>query len=472
MILGDDVGLGKTLESIYAYTYIKAAKPETKVLVLTEKSALQQWVDEFDWLTKGIKVKLVNSETHKDPSARARVFRQHGADVIVTTYSMIYDYAKHIGEGMGSRWVLMADEPNYFKNPTTVLHTTMFEMVNQYRGTCARAYGLTATIIENRLDEAFGIMRIVTPGTFPSRKQFEKNYCIMRKVKRNIRIVKGHKNLGHFRDTIQHVFYGRLQDDSEVEQDLPDLITKDLPITMTKAHSLKVLESMDRLIQMPDGTVRAPDLLPSMILTQQMVNNPRLLGFDIDSMKMLALMEMLENSLAGQRVIVYSKLRGTIDCIEEMLATRRIRNRRITGKESASQRDEARKLFMGDTSNGINVLLGTKALQKALNLQNAAHLFFYDLPWSYGLYRQTCGRIKRTGSIHRTVIAYRMLAKLHPDVAKLAGSTQSIDSYTLGVIMKKQELWAAVTGDVETIEASTNDLVDIWNAMVGGRQVV
>ena len=59
LIVGDDIGLGKTLESILAFTHIKAAYPETKLLVLSEKAAYLQWVDEIAWLAPSLGVTYV-----------------------------------------------------------------------------------------------------------------------------------------------------------------------------------------------------------------------------------------------------------------------------------------------------------------------------------------------------------------------------------------------------------------------------
>jgi len=48
MVNGDDVGLGKTLEDLITYTYLKAKRPETRMLVLTEKLAFKQWLEELE----------------------------------------------------------------------------------------------------------------------------------------------------------------------------------------------------------------------------------------------------------------------------------------------------------------------------------------------------------------------------------------------------------------------------------------
>jgi len=403
MINGDDVGLGKTLEDLITFTYLKAARPETKMLVLTEKLAFKQWLEELEKFTVGLTAKIITSATHPKASDRTRAFRQHGADILVTGYSQMYNYSHHILEGLGKRWVFSADEPNYFKNsdsllyknvrgltigdiqgrPYRIIRSKMRDKTNEdkyvsvtHGSIACRSYGLTATVIENRLEEAFGVFSVVAPHCFKSSYQFEKDYCKMRRIRRGIRVVKGYKNLDKFRRQIQPFYYGRLQDDPEVEQDLPEVITKDVPIVMGKAQSMKVLEAMDRIIEMPDGETKQVMLLPSMILAQQLVDAPPVLGFNLESVKMDALKEVLTNSLRGERVLIFSKLRRVIDFIEDELRRIRIDCVRITGKEKDDERVRSKERFMSDGSDRCNILLGTKAVMKAVNLQKGGHLFF------------------------------------------------------------------------------------------------
>ena len=489
MINGDDVGLGKTLEDLICYTYLKAARPETRMLVLTEKLAFKQWLEELEKFTIGLSAKIITSATHPKASDRTRAFRQHGADILVTGYSQMYDYSHHILEGLGNRWVFSADEPNYFKNSETLLYknvrgltvgdvkgrpyriirskmkdgTNEDKYVPVDRGSVSvRSYGLTATVIENRLEEAYGVFSVVSPHCFNSSQQFMKDYCKTRRIKRNIRIVTGYKNLDKFRRQIEPYYYGRLQDDPEVEQDLPEVITKNVPIVMGKQQSLKVLEAMDRIIEMPDGETKQVMLLPSMILAQQLVDDPRVMGFNFGGEKTNALKEVLSNSLRGERVLIFSKLRRVIDLLEDELQRMRIDSVRITGKENDAERERSKERFMSDGIDRCNVMLGTKAVIKAVNLQKGAHLFMFDIPWSYGWYRQLIGRLKRTGSIHSAIGVYRMVACLHPDVASKVGTDHTIDHYAIEVIMRKFKLWQAITGDVIEIDSVTSDLVDIF----------
>ena len=53
-VVGDDTGLGKTLSSIAACCYLFDRQPNTKVVVLTKKSVVNQWADEVRRFTVGV----------------------------------------------------------------------------------------------------------------------------------------------------------------------------------------------------------------------------------------------------------------------------------------------------------------------------------------------------------------------------------------------------------------------------------
>jgi SNF2 family DNA or RNA helicase len=461
MVVGDDVGMGKTLEAILAASYFKAQRPETRFLVVTEGTAVLQWRDEFATLAPHLKTVVITAQLYPDVPQRVRLMRQHEQDVVITTHSLMYDYSKYLREGLGKRWIFFSDEPDLYKNSDTEAHQRAFNMVNAEDG-AARAYGLTACIVGNRLEEAFGILRVIAPGTFESHAEFEREYCVIKRVGGRKKVSR-YKNLDGFRKRIAPVYFGRLQTDPEVQQELPDVILKDVPITLNKAQSWKVVEAMDRLIEMPDGEIKKLSILPAMTLAQILTDDPRVKGFDIDGEKPKAFIETITSSLAGQRVAVFSRFQSVINLFEEQL--RKKTNSpisRITGRESWEEKLAAKERFLSDGENHTPILLMTRAARRAINLQKGGHLFFLDFPWSYDDYRQLIGRFKRTGSTHRKIGVYRGLGTLHPDIAAKVGDEKTIDHYTLKVIMKKFELFQAITGDATDMDAGDGDLLDIY----------
>ena len=399
-------------------------------------------------------------------------------DVVITTYHSLYSYVgmknekkervlTPFEEGLGLNYVVIADECSVFKSVDTKVSRKMRILSMGARG----VYGLTATVIENTLSEVYGILSVVKPGIFPSSAYFERKFCEFIKIPirtssgvRWHKKLKGYKNVQEFKRAIAPAYYGRLQTDKEVAQQLPEDMTKDIYIEMTVEQSRKVVEVLNGIVELGSGDVVKMDKLAALMFCQQMVNSPVLKGFSIPSAKEEALMEMLSNSLSGEKVVVFSKLRSQIDRLEGMCTESELKCVRITGAEGMDEREHAKNIF-NDLDSGVNVLLLNKAGQRALNLQGGKHLIFYDLPWSAGQYIQLVGRLKRTGSLNKFIGVYRFITKLHVKY----GGGDTIDGRILEVLMKKLVWVKEIQGDVADLVA-VDDLVDEVFAKVAGRK--
>lgn len=468
-VTNDFIVTHNTIQSIFTYSYLKALNPSCKALILTEKIALRQWMNEFNTHTKGLDVRIITATTHPDKDLRISALRNGNSDVTISTYSLMYKYLDYMREGLGENFVLFADEPNYFKSTSSQLHRNMFNFAIHAK----RVYGLTATVLENRLEEVYGITRVIYPGYLSNEEEFQKTYCVMQKIKQlKWPVVVGYKNLDHFRAKMEPIFLGRREDDPEVQQSLPELLPKDLEIELGLEQSRKVMEATDKIIQMPSGNIKKLDILAALTVTQQVVNDPALLGFNIPSAKTEATLELLKNSLAGEKVIIHSKFRTQIDLLEKAINKSVGKTVRITGTESQEKRERAQDLFMTDGARGVNILLMTRAGIKAGNLQKGNHLIFFDLPWSYGHYIQAIGRLRRLGSLHQKIVIYRLLAVLHPKVVEMFGDERTVDHSILRHLVRKKALFDILTGDTTEIKDLGGDLQQIIEELKSTRKPV
>jgi len=316
------------------------------------------------------------------------------------------------------------------------------------------------------LEDVYGVLQVLTPGMFPTAKSFYDNYTI--RILRNVGTKKeprlayqiiGYWNLNEFRNHIEPVYYGRLQTDPEVQQALPEVVEVDVPVEMGWEQSVKVMEATNRILQMPRGEINKLTVLAALTRAQQLCNDPELLEFNIPSAKTSALVETLTKHLHGEKVIIHSKFKPTICRLASLLKTHGIESVHITGDDDQTARNRAREEF----NYGLTpVLLMTRAGLKAGNLQAGGHIFFYDLPWTYSSYRQGVGRIKRTGSLHKRVVSYRMLALLHPRVAN--GDNRTVDHHILRLIQSKAQIHNVLTGDEDTLEP-TAGMLDVFDAI-------
>jgi len=95
MILGDDTGLGKTLEVLSTIGYVWMVEPEYVPVIVTTKSALFQWAGEIRKFMKGMEAVTVSGEPFKRHGLYEDFFLGHDPGrkrVLVLTYDMVmYD---------------------------------------------------------------------------------------------------------------------------------------------------------------------------------------------------------------------------------------------------------------------------------------------------------------------------------------------------------------------------------------------
>ena len=464
-ILGDGTGLGKTLQSIAALCYLWDRNPDMKVLVLTNKSAVPQWVAEFDKFTTGINAIICKGTPKQRKKAYDAFNASTGPTVLVMGYrSTIRDFKDHLQD---IKWgCVIFDEASAFKNPKTQIH----QVCRHFGENSERTWGLTATLIKNRLEEGWGIFQVVAPGLFhPSRTRFLSEYCVTRLQRiagsrRQIPIVVGHRksHIQKFRGLIEPYFIGRPK--HEVASELPPLTSRTVKFGMSRAQSALYAEALSGLLEVADketGEMEEKEVtqLTAIAYCQQIVNHPLLIGHEGDSTKLDALLDLvLEGDLAEEKIIVFSRFRTMVDIIMERLRTKNVEAVRITGSENEDQRKEAQDAFQ-DPKSKTRVICITTAATEAVNLQTAKAIIFYDTPWSAGDYLQALGRMIRIGSEHDKVYAFHLVCEDSVDVRiqEVRRSKMRLIESVIGKRLK---------GDMDDIEVSaTNEIGDIFAAL-------
>ena len=107
-LLGDDTGLGKTLEAIAALCHLWETKPDTKAIVLTTKSAAPQWADEFSKFTRGVRVIVCQGSAAKREKMQRAFEQSTGPTVLIAGYRSMVKDIRRVQEWEGH--VLIADE--------------------------------------------------------------------------------------------------------------------------------------------------------------------------------------------------------------------------------------------------------------------------------------------------------------------------------------------------------------------------
>ena len=116
-VVGDDTGLGKTVETIAALCHLWAKNPDQKVGVLTKKSSVPQWVGEFERFTEGVTVLVAKGSPRKRGAVHEAWEEATGPTVLVQGYSSACNDFSRLQHWEGH--VLVMDEVTVCKNPST-----------------------------------------------------------------------------------------------------------------------------------------------------------------------------------------------------------------------------------------------------------------------------------------------------------------------------------------------------------------
>ncbi len=442
-LLGDDTGLGKTLESIAALCYIWEKDPTRKVIVLTTKSATPQWAKEFGKFTTGVRV-IVAKGTRKNREAAYVAWRRGTIPtVLIMGYRSAVNDIRKLQED--EKYILICDEATAFKNPKTQVH----QVVRHMSEMADRTWALTATLIKNHLMEGHGIYQVVVPGLFGSANSFMYYFCIVEMMQigrgRKVPRIVGYypEKVGEFRDRISPYYLGRPK--HEVATELPTLTRKIFDVGLSAAQESKYNEALGEFLYIGEKRAEGPEekevtKLTAISYCQQIVNHPDLIECDGRSAKMDALIEMLtQGDLAGEKVIIFSRFKKMVNLLMPALKKAKLNPVRVTGDENEDQRQRAQDKFQDPDSDTMVICL-TSAGGEAINLQAAKAIIFYDTPWSAGEYLQILGRMIRIGSMHDSVLAIHL-------VAKLKNGKATVDGRVMEVIGTKMKLIEAVLGE-------------------------
>lgn len=529
MILGDACGLGKTVQAIAALAYLwdRDEGRDNRVIVVAPKSAIHQWASEIRRFTKGVTPIVASAKASKGKTsvqAREEAYRQW-ADaprgekvVLITNYSLLVRDWHHgsfqapgkdgkpdpkapvkpglldqITSDANGKLLVIFDESTAFKSK----RTKTWEVARFLSVKANRVYGLTATLLKNKLFEGYCIYGVIRPGLFTTQTDFYDRFCFveLKKIGRaRIPIIKGYRNLDEFRQVIDPYFLGRQK--QFVAKELPTLTTREVVCKLSPAEEAKYSEALSGVLELGDGEVKEYEdqkALVSLIYCQQVVNSLAMLKFkegdivgdnyvDMDfdlkrhkvgtlGAKEQGLVNLLTGELEDEKIIVYTRFESLVGRLQAILKREGIKSTRITGKEKDKDRRKNQNVFQ-DPDSDTKVIFLTNAGSEAINLQMAIGMIFYDAPWSWGDFVQTVGRMIRIGSPHKGVLAFHLIGERpKPDRA----DQKTIDHHVLSLLRRKKGLIDKVLGEgavgALNFDKGGGDIRSLISAMQGKTSV-
>src|SRR5690606_14810518 len=151
-ILADDMGLGKTLQTIaHLVTEKESGRMDRPSLVVAPTSLVGNWQREIGRFAPSLRVVVLHG-----PRRHRHLDEVEGADVVITTYPLLFRDLEHLREQ--GFYLLILDEAHTIKNIRSQAHKAVVEIDAEHR-LC-----ITGTPVENNLEELWALFDFLVPG--------------------------------------------------------------------------------------------------------------------------------------------------------------------------------------------------------------------------------------------------------------------------------------------------------------------
>jgi ERCC4-related helicase len=167
VILADEVGLGKTIEAGIVLSQYWAER-KRRVLIVAPSSLRQQWQQELIEKFLIPSVLLTSQNAAEKLSAAA----QNQPEVLICSYEFALRYEAKLTRGWD---LIILDEAHRLRNHWTS-KAKIAEAVSHIVQGASKAVLLTATPLQNRLEELYGLVSVFEPGYFYSLDAFRERY--------------------------------------------------------------------------------------------------------------------------------------------------------------------------------------------------------------------------------------------------------------------------------------------------------
>ena len=479
----DDVGLGKTIQTIATMKWFIENSGVKKILIICKKSIKKQWIDEINKFTD-IGSTFFIDKTGTTASQRKKVydaFNKVSEGILVTNYhTFLNDTA--LFQQMKIDFVVI-DEVHSVKARNGKLNNNIAKIT----------YGkptvfLTGTPIMSKPEDIFGIIQMVAPDYFGKWTEFANHFLTMDFQGRFGVRVAGAKNLDQLRDMVQNIVIRRTE--YEVSIQLPETIISQIncPMDSTQESILLEIQKAQEAFNDASDAIRNNTTLTIQEKEEQLAKieaqskgliaakqaastDPRMFLMSTSKMmretygtmipasykmssKTEAILDAVEDIIDdSNKVILFSKFKTSAELIANDIQKHLKQNVLLyTGAQDEAQRDMAIDYFKN--RNDYNILIGTEAMAEGLNLQVAKYVINIDQPDTLAIKTQRIGRARRSGSQFNSVVVYDMITDNSTKV-------NSKDVERLENINKNQDLTDALV----SIDAAQREA--LINAMKG-----
>ena len=480
-LLCDEVGLGKTIEAGLVLEEYLLRQMVNRVLIITPPALVEQWREEL-----ASKFGLTDFVANYDPEFRELGSRAWAAFPRVIASLATARRREHRRAIKNIVYdLVIVDEAHHLKNRSSVSWKFVNALQKKY------ILMLTATPVQNRLDELYNLITILKPGQLKTPREFRRRFVVqgdprLPKNRGRLRELLADVMVRHARGQVgiqlpprrAHTVRLRLgPDERALYDDVSNFVRSCIRATppsltgrgaggvgqveavLPAVHRF-TLRTLQREIGSSPAAVR-PTLMKLAERSEMAPHREMLLGLadrasGVQSWaKGKALERLLLSQLASdgrEKLIIFTHFRATLELLADLLRGMGVGFVLYHGQLSRAQKDEVIRRF----EQSAQVLLSTEAAGEGRNLQFCRLMLNFDLPWNPQRIEQRVGRIHRVGQT-RPVEIFNLSAE------------GTVEDYILEVLDRKLNMFELVIGEMDMILGHLEEerdfegiVMDIW----------
>jgi SNF2 family DNA or RNA helicase len=390
-LLADAPGLGKTAQAIGLLTELHTASPlpttqSGRVLVLVPSAGLaRQWEREFERFGPQLTTRVLLTEdmrrvaNRQSPAWAGAAFAQ----VEIVPYSTML---ANLGGFEAKRFgIVVLDEAAVLKGGKVIANAAL-----SVSAQAERVLALSATYVENDLEETYWILKMLGIKGFPPVFAVWEKFIIWRDSyltpagevipRKAIGMVP--ETLPMLRSLIEPYLLSRSAEG--VGLDLPPVTTTPVTVRLTAAqrYAYRKADSIRHPLYRFQARQRACAALDE--------------GYG-DSAKADWLVRWVIDN-PGEQVIFRSEELALLTAAEQRLEAAGIPYRRIDGDTKVKEGERDRNMHEFKTDSDVRVLLGSGVITRGFNIQTCRTMITGTVSWNPAVEEQAIGRIRRIGS--------------------------------------------------------------------------
>ncbi|KAM7524166.1 hypothetical protein LguiA_014068 [Lonicera macranthoides] len=486
-ILADQMGLGKTIQTIGFLAHLKGNGLDGPYMVIAPLSTLSNWVNEISRFVPSINSVIY----HGDKKERDEIRRKHMPKtigpkfpIVITSYEVaMNDAKKHLRH---YNWkYLVVDEGHRLKNSQCKLLKELKYLPVENK------LLLTGTPLQNNLAELWSLLNFILPDIFSSHEEFESWFDLSGKCNNDTRKEEMEEKrrtqvVAKLHGILRPFLLRRMKED--VELSLPR--KKEIILYATVTEHQKnfqdhlVNKTLEEYLREKVDTGRGVKgkLNNLMIQLRKNCNHPDLLESAFDGsyfyppveqiVEQCGKFRLLDRLLAklfarNHKVLVFSQWTKILDIMHYYFSEKGFEVCRIDGSVKLDERKRQIQEFNDLNSEYKIFLLSTRAGGLGINLTAADTCILYDSDWNPQMDLQAMDRCHRIGQT-KPVHVYRLATaqSVEGRILKRAFSKLKLEHVVIGKGQFKQERTKTDDTQEEDLLALLRDEEDAEDKMI------